>query len=436
MNPSHDRQNGPYKRGQMFLMLAFVLPVTFVFAGLGVDMSFIYAKKAALSRALDAAALAGMRNLSLGNTTAQSIAQGEFDLNYKSVLGADPVPPVFNFIVTTDANNNRVVTVNATATVQTFFLRILPGQKTIKVSSSAQTTRAKLLMSLVLDVSYSMTQNGGSGALAPAVTKFVNDFDPNNTDAIDVASMVTFGTSSVVNVAMTTPFQTKINNAVTALNWGVINYTNSNAGLAAGQTQINSIAVPTGQNVIKAAVFFTDGWPNVVQDNLQCSSGKTVTNLLYCGCDAGDISLGLCNSSQLTFFKPSACSPTNDTCSTTTCSPEYSASIKNTYPSQQTGASHELTDTISCSGDAMYRAIQVAKNMQSQGIFVYSIGLGTAITNQPTAVDFLRQAANDPASSTFNPNAPIGMAVFAPDTSTLTSVFQTIASKILLRITQ
>ena len=84
----------------------------------------------------------------------------------------------------------------------------------------------------------------------------------------------------------------------------------------------------------------------------------------------------------------------------------------------------------------MYRAIQVAKNMQSQGIFVYSIGLGTAITNQPTAVDFLRQAANDPASSTFNPNAPIGMAVFAPDTSTLTSVFQTIASKILLRITQ
>jgi hypothetical protein len=84
----------------------------------------------------------------------------------------------------------------------------------------------------------------------------------------------------------------------------------------------------------------------------------------------------------------------------------------------------------------MYRTIQTAKTMQSQGIFVYSIGLGTAITNQAVAQDFLRQVANDPASSTFNPNAPIGAAVFAPDTSTLTSVFQTIASMILLRITQ
>jgi len=428
-------KNRQREHGQILVLLAFVVPVLLMFAGLGIDFGFIYVKQAALSRALDAAALAGMRNLNQGNSTAQSIAQAEFNLNYQSALGADPVPPVFNFVVTTDANNNKVVNVNATATVQSFFLGIL-GHKTVQVSSSAQTTRAKLVMAMVLDISYSMTKNGGSGALAPAVTAFVNAFDPNNNDMTDVASMVTFGTSSVVNVAMTQPFQTKINNAVSNINWGVVNYTNSNAGLVAGQTQINGVVVPVGQNVVKVAVFFTDGWPNVIQDNLQCGATKTVTSLLYCGCDTGDISLGLCSATPLTFFKPSTCSATDDTCSTTTCSPEYSAGVLNTYPSQQTGTKQELTDTKSCSADGMYRAIQTAKSLQAQNVFVYTIGLGTAITNQPVAQDFLRQVANDPASSTFNPNAPIGAAVFAPTSSDLTNVFQTIASMILLRITQ
>jgi len=99
-------------------------------------------------------------------------------------------------------------------------------------------------------------------------------------------------------------------------------------------------------------------------------------------------------------------------------------------------AQQELTNNNSCSADGMYRTIQVAKSMESQNIYVYSIGLGTAITNQPVAEDFLRQVANDPASSTFNPNVPIGEAVFAPNSSQLTQVFQTIASKILLRLTQ
>jgi Flp pilus assembly protein TadG len=429
-------KNKQHEHGQILVVLVAIVPVLLLFAGLGIDFGFIYVKQAALSRALDAAALAGMRNLNEGTSTAQSIAQAEFTLNYQSALGADPVPPTFNFNVTTDANSNQVVNVNATATVKTFFLGILPGHSTVQVSSSAQTTRAKLVMSLVLDISYSMTKNGGSGALAPAVTAFVNEFDPYNSDMTDLASMVTFGTSSVVNVAMTQPFQNAINNAVTNLNWGVINYTNSKAGLAAGQAQINGIVIPAGQNVVKVAVFFTDGWPNVIQDSLQCGASKTATNLLYCGCDTGDISLGLCNSIPVMFSNPSSCSSTDDSCNWTTCTPEYSAGVLNTYPSQQTGNKQQLTDTTSCSSDAMYRTIQTAKTMQSQGIFVYSIGLGTAITNQAVAQDFLRQVANDPASSTFNPNAPIGAAVFAPDTSTLTSVFQTIASMILLRITQ
>jgi hypothetical protein len=57
--------------------------------------------------------------------------------------------------------------------------------------------------------------------------------------------------------------------------------------------------------------------------------------------------------------------------------------------------------------------------------------LGSAINKA-----FLQQVANDPASSTYNASQPVGEAVFAPTTAQLDSVFNVIASKILLRLTQ
>jgi Flp pilus assembly protein TadG len=253
MTLRHHRKNRQHGHGQMLVMLVAIVSVLLLFAGLGIDFGFIYVKQAALSRALDAAALAGMRNLNLGNATAQSIAQAEFNLNYQSVLGTDPVPPVFNFVVTTDANNNRVVNVNATATVQTFFLGILPGHKTVPVSSSAQTTRAKLIMALVLDRSGSMNLNGGAQALPPAVDNFLTYFDNSN----DQVAMVSFSTLATVNVPIQTNFQTVITNAVNKMAFGGATF--SQAGMQNGQTQINSVVVPAGQNVVKVAVFFTDG---------------------------------------------------------------------------------------------------------------------------------------------------------------------------------
>ncbi len=431
----HHGTNRRRERGQILLMLAAVIPVLLLFLGLAVDFGLIYAKQAALARGVDAAALAGMRSLNEGVAAATTIAQDEFALNYP-VLGNDPVAPVFNFAASTGSNNNMLVNVSATATVHPLFLSMLPGFQTVQFSASAQTTRAELIMSLVLDVSTSMTENGGSTALAPAVQSFISDFDPTNTDMTDLASMVTFGTTSKVNVAMQQPFKNAIDNATSGFNFGSLfspNYTNSTAGLTAAQSAINGVTVPAGQNVTKVAVFFTDGWPNINQDNLTCSSRSgTLTNLLYCGCDTGDESLGLCTANNLVFFSPTACTGNGGVA----CSAATPACGATTFPAQQPGNSTSLSNTNACSSDAMYRAIQVAKSMLAQNIYVYSIGMGSAITNQPTAEDFLRQVANDPASSTFNPNEPIGEAVFASDSAQLTQVFQTIASKILLRITQ
>jgi Flp pilus assembly protein TadG len=424
------------QRGQIFMLLAILIPVLIVFAGLAVDFGLAYITKTTLSKAVDAAALAAMRNLSQGQSKATTIAQNEFNVNYQTIPGRDASPPVLSVTYPTDANNDTLIDVNATATINTYFLRVLSGRSTLSVGAFAEAIRNPLHMSLVLDISYSMTQNGGSGALSPAVQNFIAQFDPQNNNTTDWASMVTFGTSGVVSVPMSQPFKNKINTAVSGINWGVVNWTNSQAGLANGQTQINSVAVAPGQNVVKVAVFFTDGWPNIVRDQLKCTVGSAVlTDVMYCGCDTGDISLGLCGTTPVQFFNPSTCSSSNNTCSTTSCKAI-------TFPDQKTGVTEPLADITWCGGgslsvsDAMYRAIQVANNMHANNTYVYSIGMGTAITNQPVAQDFLRQVANDPASSTFNPNQPVGEAVFASDSTQLTQVFQTIASKILLRLSR
>jgi len=85
----------------------------------------------------------------------------------------------------------------------------------------------------------------------------------------------------------------------------------------------------------------------------------------------------------------------------------------------------------------VYDAIQLANAMRSEGMYVYAVGLGNNVDQS-----FLQQIANDPASSAYNPNQPIGMAAFAPScpssqcTAQLQQVFQTIAAKILLRLTK
>lgn len=470
-------------RGQVFLLLAVLIPILIVLAGFGLDLGVAYVTKSTLSKSVDAAALTAMKNINLGTGTlpncsltsgAAAVGLDTFNVNYKSVPGLG-TPPTPSICFTTDSNNNTIVNVSATATINTYFLRaisIIPGittnYNTLSVSASATAQRNPMIMSLVLDVSYSMENNGGSTALAPAVEDFIADFDPNNNDTIDYVSMVTFGTSAVVDVPNTQPFKNAIDSAVSQKFWanGIVNYTNSQAGLLDGQTQIADQAakVSSGENVIKVLVFFTDGWPNIQQDTLTCPAatkgGKTTTaNLLYCGCDPGDESLSLCQSSGAVFFEPSTCSSSNNSCSapTTGCgSSKTTAQLPQNFPDQQTNSTEPLVvgsnfNIEYCGGqtpasgqtlasDAMYRAVQVSTNsstgLLSQGVYVYAIGMGSAITNQPAAKEFLREIANDPSASTYNPQLPIGEAVFASNSSDLNQVFQTIASKILLRLSR
>lgn len=393
------------QHAQVFLLFALSLPVLILFVGLGVDFGFAFVTRACLSKALDSAALEAMRNINQGQAQATAIARSAFNTNYGAGLGRDLSPPVLNVSITTDANNNAVVNISATATINTFFIRLLSGFQTLKISAVAQATRPKLIMSLVLDKSGSMNKNGGAQALPPAVDNFLTYFD-NSTDQV---ADISFSSVASVDVRMGTNFLNSITNAVNSMKFGGATY--SQGGLLSGQAQINGVAVAPGQNVIKAAVFFTDGWANTVEDNLNCPPS---TLLNFGGCAPPEAAVGWC--SGVSFLDPT-------TGNARSCGATQ-------FPSQVAGGTQSLTQN-NIANDAMYRAVQLANNMRAQGVVIYSIGLGDKISQS-----FLQQVANDPASSTFDPNQPVGEAVFAPTAADLQPVFQAIASKILLRLSQ
>jgi len=285
-------------------------------------------------------------------------------------------------------------------------------------------------MSLVLDKSGSMNFNGGASALPPAVTNFITYFD----EGIDNVADISFSSVDSVDVPMTTSFQTPINSAVEGMPFGGATF--AQAGLQDGFAQI--LTQPASSNIIRVVVFFTDGWANTnglptnvttptsstTHDVLNCTgtaSKPSNTPMNYGGCAPLEAAAGWC--SGLFFMNPS-------TGSTTTC-PNAT-----TFPAQDGGGnalSPVSTAQQNIANDATYRTEQLANNMRNStnNITIYAIGLGDKI-NQA----YLQDVANDPAAATYDSTQPAGQAVFAPSAAQLNSVFQTIASKVLLRLSQ
>ena len=412
-------RNRQYERGQIVLLLAVSMTLLLLFMAFAIDVGFAYATKAKLSKAVDAACLTAMRNLAQGQTTAGALAVSSFNGNY-GLSSLDASAPTVNVSFSTDAFGQTLVNVSATATIRTFFMRLLPKFQTFSVSDSAQATRGKLVMSVVLDRSGSMSNNGGSAALPPAVTTFINYFDNNN----DEVAMVSFASNATIDVAIGYQFITPITNAVKAMKFS--GGTFGPGGLTNAKAQNDSVVAQPGQNVVKVAVYFTDGFVNTIQGNLSCSGKATLYN--FGGYDTGssvDVFDPSSGTSLATYDGTSKWTPSN------TC-------VKNVsqFTSAIDGKLKNLNRT-NVTADAQYQALQTAAAMRAEGMVVYSIGLGNSVDQA-----FLQQIANDPASSTYNSSQPAGEAVFAPNcpsnqcSAELQQVFQTIAARILLRLTQ
>lgn len=409
MNTAHHLSQGRReKAGQTIVFFAIMLSMLIVVVGMTVDAGAIYLTKASLDKAVDAASLMIVRNLFQGQTQATAVGQAAFAANYQSHC-LTTAAPALNITYASDSYNNTTVSLLGTATVNTYFMRIIPRFQTFQISSAATAMRAKLVMSLVLDRSGSMSGNNGSAKLPGAVATFISFFDDN----MDMVSLVSFSSTTNLNVSVQKPFKSLVTSAANSMSFAGGTY--SEGGLRLGFNQNKSVTVAPGDNVIKLVVFFTDGLANTFQ-------GTWPTNKTYNvgGTDSG-------NSYAILDPKTGNQLPNSSTLYTGPIStPYYISSFRSTNGSTTTASANNFRT------EGQLRALGTATEIRNAGMLVFSVGLGGGSVDQ----DFLNQIANDTSSSTFNPNQPVGEAVFASTANDLQTVFQQIASKILLRLTK
>jgi hypothetical protein len=333
-----------------------------------------------------------------------------------------------------DSAGNNVVTAQATATIRTFFIRVLPQWATMNVSDTAVATRARLVMTLVLDRSGSMDPtcsgsdcSGGGQYLPNAVQNFINVFDDNS----DKAAVVTFASSVSNDVVMAQPFKTKV---TTAVNYIAVHDlwaggTFAHGGLTNALAINNSVVIPANQNAIKAVVFFTDGMADMVQGTASCPTG-TPRPWNFGGRLGSD--------AAVSFFPTNApvTDQTTETCSTLG-GPRVPVCCNGNSDKFLSidGTSKPYKYNNNVMAESTNRCLQVADQMRAAGMYVYCVGLDANAIG-PSFVDFLQRVANDEHSPTFDHNKPIGIAEVVGNGSDLNDVFQEIASAILLRLTQ
>jgi Flp pilus assembly protein TadG len=248
------------EEGFTLVYMAGVMTVLLLFTGLTVDSGRAYVVKAQLSKAVDGAALAAARNLNSGNPRAEAaqIYRANFPSGYFGTSSStDPSASGFFSSVAIQSTGVNIVTVSASATLPTTFMR-LGNINQVTVSSTGEATRRMVDISLVLDVSSSI--GPAWSAVRDAARTFVNSFDQVN----DRVALVTYSDGARVLDAMQSSRgfnkSTVMADVPGTLPGGS---TAMVEGLYRGWDELR--AVPTGsQSGLRVIVLFTDGASNSV----------------------------------------------------------------------------------------------------------------------------------------------------------------------------
>ena len=264
---SSDRSS---ERGFVLVYMAATLALLLLASGLAVDSGRAYVVKAQLTKAVDGAALAAARSLNSGNPRAEAaqIFKANFPPGYMGTSSSTDPTAAANFFTSTvnAATGVNIVTVTASATLPTTFMRVA-SVNDITIASTGEATRRMVDLSLVLDVSSSIS--GQWPAVRDAARAFVNSFDA----AHDRLSLITFSDGAKVLNAMPpsrgfdkTGLMSNIPSTLPGGSTAMVE------GLYRGWDQLRS--VPLGsQSGLRVIVLFTDGASNSVPGDYGTGNG-------------------------------------------------------------------------------------------------------------------------------------------------------------------
>lgn len=270
--PKRDRRLRKNERGSSLVLFTLVTAlIVLPMVGLAIDCAVLFWTKTKLSTAVDAAALAAGRAINIKYTQAQNsgpvvnVANEWFSANFPTGwLGTTVVNGAPSVTYQTTSGSTQQVSVQASATVPLFFMRIL-GQSSTTVSASAVSIRRNVFILFVLDRSSSMSvsMSGACPIMQQDAVTFVNRFTEN----FDTMGLITYSTtanSNPIDFAPSQVFKTGMTNTINALN--CIGYTSMTQALNVAYQTIKTNGIPgaTGANII---VLFTDGQPNEIVSN-------------------------------------------------------------------------------------------------------------------------------------------------------------------------
>ena len=253
------------------LMLTIILPMV----GLVIDVGIMYAVRARLTMACDAAALAAARSLAVGVTladqeaTAAARAQAFYNANFP-VGTLETNDGHVTVTVDESVSQVRTVTVTGSAAAPVYFMQMLGVPRT-HVTATGAASRRDVNVMMVLDRSGSLQAAGACDDLEAAATAFTGLF-ANQRDRM---GMITFGGAYRLDYAPTKNFKQspKLTDEIGKLYpGGCSGWTGSAQALWQGYTQLVNINEPGAFNVI---VFFTDGQPNTVTAEFSVKTQST-----------------------------------------------------------------------------------------------------------------------------------------------------------------
>ncbi|MGH9349657.1 MAG: VWA domain-containing protein [Vicinamibacterales bacterium] len=248
------------ERGFALIYTAVFLTGLLLFTGLAVDSGRAYVVKAQLTKAVDGAALGAARNLNSGNprTEAAQIFRANFPPDYMGIISVtDPSEEDFFSLTTEQATGVNVVTVRASATLPTTFMRLGNFQQ-LTVSSTGEATRRMVDLSLVLDVSSSIASSWG--AVRDAARTFVNAFDA----ASDRLALVLYSNGANVPRAMPSSRGFDKPGMISAIPNNLPGGSTAMVeGLYRGWDELRSVSNGQ-QSSLRVIVLFTDGASNSV----------------------------------------------------------------------------------------------------------------------------------------------------------------------------
>ena len=192
------RRFGAETRGGLAPFIAFSIIPLVAFVGVGTDTARGYILKSKLSYALDAAALAA------GKVISSSNRDSDLAMYFNANFPAGYMDATLDGPHSTVSTDNKTITITASATIGTTFMRVL-NINSMTVSASTEVTAQTVLMDVVLsmDVSGSMSQSVSGvqkiAAARTAATTLVNSlFGTNSTSTLLKIGLVPW--NSKVNV--------------------------------------------------------------------------------------------------------------------------------------------------------------------------------------------------------------------------------------------